>query len=337
MADDAASATATDFATSGVSVVIPAYNEEGAIEAQVRTVAEALANVPGPSEILVVDDGSSDRTLEHLKGLDVRVLQHLENRGYGAALKTGFAAARYDRVVIIDADGTYPAHAIPELLRQLEHADMVIAARTGRNVHIPLIRRPAKWVLQHLAQRVAGRRIPDLNSGLRAFWKPCLQQYYAILPDGFSLTTTITLAMIADGYRLLYHPIDYERRVGKSKIVARHFMDFMILVVRITVMFHPLKVFIPLAAACGGLGSAKVLFDLLAVIPRNQDLSWSLAYQEVFSTSAIFLLLVAVQILLIGMATDGMIRRLAQRGRPLVSSRAVLDLSTEDALPDGAR
>ena len=111
------------------------------------------------------------RTTRHgdAENAGARVLRHIENRGYGAAIKTGIRAARFSAIVITDADGTYPPDQIPHLLAQLPQADMVVGSRTGKNVHIPLIRRPAKWILGWLANLVAGRRIPDLNSGLRAF------------------------------------------------------------------------------------------------------------------------------------------------------------------------
>ena len=118
------------------------------------------------------------------------MLRHIENRGYGAALKSGIRAAKHEVIVITDADGTYPSDQIPELLSKLDHADMVVGARIGKNVRIPLIRRPAKWMLGLLAEYIVGRRIPDLNSGLRAFRRDCVEQYFSILSNRFSFTTT---------------------------------------------------------------------------------------------------------------------------------------------------
>jgi hypothetical protein len=190
-------------------------------------------------------------------------------------------------------------------------------------VHIPWLRKPAKWVLGWLATRIAGRPIPDLNSGLRAFRRDCVKQYFPILSNRFSFTTTLTLALLADEYRVVYHPIDYYRRVGNSKIVPRHFMDFMILVLRMAMLFQPLKIFVPLAFSFGLLGGAKVVFDIVALFERTATFDSSLLFQPVISTSAILMLLVGLQLLLIGMVADGVIRRIAQHNRPQVPSRAI--------------
>jgi hypothetical protein len=130
------------------------------------------------------------------------------------------------------------------------------------------------------------------------------------------------MALLADDYRVVYHPIDYYRRVGESKIAPRHFMDFMVLVLRMAMLFHPLKIFVPLALSCGILGMLKVVFDIVALFPRSATLGWSLLYQPVLSTSAILLLLVGLQLLLIGMVADGVLRRIAQYNSPLVPSHA---------------
>jgi glycosyltransferase involved in cell wall biosynthesis len=306
-----------------VSVVVPAYNEEAAVGEQVEAIRQALCPQGVAYEIIVIDDGSTDRTSEAAVLAGASVLRHSENRGYGASIKTGIGAAQYETIVIIDADGTYPASQIPVLVKQLEAADMVVGARIGQEVHIPWIRRPAKWLLGRLAQYIAGRTIPDLNSGLRAFRRECVKQYFPVLSDRFSFTTTVTLALLADDYRVVYHPIDYYRRIGRSKIGPRHFIDFTILVLRMAMLFQPLKVFVPLAFACGTLGALKVIFDVASVVPRASTVGWSLLYQPMISTSAILLLLVALQLLLVGMMADGVLRRIGQCNRPAVPSSGV--------------
>src|SRR5581483_4862849 len=167
---------------------------------------------------------------------------------------------------------------------------------------------------------VAGQPIPDLNSGLRAFRRECVEQYFPILSNRFSFTTTVTLAFLADDYRVVYQPIDYYKRIGKSKITPRHFMDFVVLVLRMAMLFQPLKVFVPLAFGCGLLGALKVVYDIASFSLRTGTFNWSLLYQPVLSTSAILLLLVALQLLLIGMLADGILRRIALHNEPLVSS-----------------
>jgi glycosyltransferase involved in cell wall biosynthesis len=307
-----------------ISVIVPAYDEEATVAAEVESIRRALSCDGIVHEILVVDDGSKDRTAQQAVQARARVLRHPENRGYGAAIKTGIVAAKHDTIVIIDADGTYPADQIPALVSELETADMVVGARRGPQVHIPLIRRPAKWLLGKLASRIAGQPIPDLNSGLRVFRRECMKQYFPILSNRFSFTTTGTLALLADDYRIVYHPINYYRRSGQSKIHPRHFMDFTILVLRMAMLFQPLKIFVPLAFSCGFLGALKVAYDIMTLFPRASALDWSLFYQPVLSTSAILLLLIGLQLLLIGMVADGVLRRIAQHNRPLVPSSAIL-------------
>lgn len=306
-----------------ISVILPAYNEAQAMVPQLAAIRSALDGHGIPYEIVVVDDGSLDGTAEVALRCGARVMQQVENRGYGAALKLGIAAAAHDCIVIIDADDTYPADQIPRLLELLQNADMVVGARIGPVVHVPLIRRPAKWILTRLAERVAGRAIPDLNSGLRAFRRSCARQYFPLLSNQFSFTTTLTLSYLADGYHVLYHPINYYPRIGQSKIVPRHFLDFMTLLMRMAILFEPMKIFLPLALFCGLLGVLKVMFDVISFAPRTGSFSLAFIFQPVLSTSAIMLLLAGLQLLLIGMVADGLFKRMARHNAPLVPSRAV--------------
>lgn len=246
-----------------VSVVVPAFNEEGGIEATLRELREVLAGIEGPSELLVVDDGSTDRTAALAREAGARVVSLPENRGYGAALKAGIAAAEGDTLVITDADGTYPADAIPELLGFADRYDMVVGARSGADAAIPRARRPAKWLLGRLASYLAGRAIPDLNSGLRVMDRALVERFDHLLPSGFSFTTTITLAALCSDRLVYYHPIAYRERVGDSKIRPTHAFEFGLLVLRTVVYFNPLKVFLPLGALFFFGGLAKFAYDLV--------------------------------------------------------------------------
>ena len=312
----------TDF-TTPVTVVIPAFNEESAVGDEVASVRRELLRRDIAHEIIVVDDGSADDTAKCAEAAGARVLRHLENRGYGASLKTGIRAAKHEVIVITDADGTYPPDQIPPLVSLLDQADMAVGARVGKTVRIPLIRRPAKWILGALAQFIAGRRILDLNSGLRAFRRDCVQQYFLILSNRFSFTTTATLALFADDYRVVYHPIDYHARVGRSKITPWHFMDFLILVLRMAMFFQPLRVFLPLSLVFGALGALKMVYDVFSFFPRTSTFDWTFLYQPVLSTSAILFLLIGLQLLLVGLVADGVLRRIAHQQRPLIPSRAI--------------
>jgi glycosyltransferase involved in cell wall biosynthesis len=236
----------------GVTIVVPVYNEE-------RGVGGVLERLLGldlgvPVEVLAVDDGSRDGTADALARLAasnprLRVVRHATNQGYGAALKTGFLRASHDVVVITDADGTYPEDRIAELVARIDDgAAMAVGARLGANVQIPLARRPAKAVLGWLASFLAGTPIPDLNSGLRAFRRDLVVTYRAILPQGFSFTTTITLAALTNGHRVDYVEVDYARRAGRSKIRPFHdTLGFLGLIIRTVLYFNPLKIFYPVA------------------------------------------------------------------------------------------
>jgi glycosyltransferase involved in cell wall biosynthesis len=254
--------TTEDNTVTNISIVIPAFNEEGAITDAIHEIQEIMDQSSHEYEIIVVDDGSADKTADLARGEGVKLIELPENQGYGAALKAGIRRSIYETIVITDADGTYPAKFIPGLVDQLGMYDMVVGARTGSNVAAPLVRMPAKWVLRMLASYLAGRNIPDLNSGLRVMRKSLIRRFIHLLPSGFSFTTTITLAALCSGSLVKYSPIDYHQRIGKSKIRPTHAFDFTLLIIRTIVYFNPLKVFIPL----GGLfflgGMTKFIYDL---------------------------------------------------------------------------
>jgi glycosyltransferase involved in cell wall biosynthesis len=249
-------------------------------------------------EIIVVDDGSADSTAREAKSAGARVLQHRSNRGYGASLKTGIVAASHNVIAITDADGTYPAKYLPDMLEELQHSDMVVGSRTGADVNIPLSRKPAKWFLRVMANYVSATKIPDLNSGLRVFRRDVAMQYFAILSDQFSFTTTITLAMLCDKYAVSYMPIDYRKRLGKSKIMPWDAGSFAVLILRVAMLFRPLRVFLPLAVACIVYGVAKASFDL--------------THDPNISASAIFAFVSALMMTMVGMLGDAVATRLGR-------------------------
>jgi len=245
-----------------VSVVIPAYNEAAHVAEQVRAVDRVMQQTGWTYEILVVDDGSRDGTAEQAAATGVTVLRRARNQGYGAALKLGIRRARHPWILITDADGTYPPSAIPALLEAADGNAMVVGARTGETVRIPLIRRPAKAFLRWLASYLAEQELPDINSGLRLMRADLVRRYEHLLPAGFSFTTTITLAAACNGHAVAYVPIDYHARLGESKIRPRHAYDFMVLILRTIVYFNPLRVFFPLGGLLALVGLAKFGYDL---------------------------------------------------------------------------
>ena len=283
-----------------VTIIIPAFNESQIIAEVLTELRVQLNEHSIDSEIIVVDDGSSDDTAEIAAQSGVRVLRHHSNRGYGAALKTGILSASHEIVAITDADGTYPARFLPEMLDRIADVDMVVGSRTGANVHIPFVRKLPKWLLNQFANYVTGTKIPDLNSGLRVFRRSIVLQYLHMLPDQFSFTTTITMAMFCDRYAVSYLPIDYLQRTGKSKIVPLDAGVFAALILRMAVLFRPLRVFLPLAGICLGYGIVKMVVDLAVLGDPN------------ISASAILMFLSALLTLLIGMVADGIAVRLGR-------------------------
>ncbi len=283
-----------------ISVVIPAFNEAEAIAEVLGEVQHATRKCGVTAEVIVVDDGSTDATAEAAARAGARVLRHRSNRGYGAALKTGISAATHDVVMMIDADGTYPLDTLGRMLEELEHADMVVGARVGEDVRISWTRRPAKWVLGRLAEYVSGAQIPDLNSGFRLFRRDVVMQYFPMLPDQFSWTTTITIAMHCDRYAIRYVPIDYRARTGKSKIVPSDAGSFAALILRTAMLFRPLRVLLPLVVVCFAYGVIKMFVDLEITGDRN------------ISASALLALMSALIILLVGMLGDAIAARLGR-------------------------
>lgn len=283
-------------ATEGISVLIPAFNEEGSVGNVVRQVKAVLRKARVPHEVLVVDDGSVDRTAFQAERAGALIVPMGENRGYGASLKAGMRHSKWDLIAILDADGTYPVARLPELIRMMATADMAVGARTGPNAAIPFLRRFPKWLLTRWANYLADRKIPDLNSGLRVFRKKIAGKYEGLFPNGFSFTTTITLALECHGYVVQYLPIDYHRRIGTSKIhPIRDTVNFFSLVLRVVMYFKPLKIFIPFSGIIFVGGIASGTADWLEGRP--------------FSGETLFLLVAGLQIAALGLLADLLVKR----------------------------
>jgi glycosyltransferase involved in cell wall biosynthesis len=317
---------------SAYTIVVPVYNEAQSVgEALPALDAVLRAHLPDDAyEIVAVDDGSQDGSSEILGPLrrelpNLRVITHPENRGYGAALKTGIRHAHYDLILITDADGTYPPEHIPDLIAKMEAGyDMAVGARTTAEAHIPWVRRPAKWAIRSLASYLSGTPIPDLNSGLRAMRRDVVERFWALLPDGFSFTTTITLAMLSNSYAVAYLPIDYHRRGGRSKIKpVRDTLNFVQLVVRTSMYFNPLKVFLPLS------GAFVVLGVLVGVLSRALT-------GRVMDVTSVVLVVTGVQILVTGMLADLIDKRTQGTAKPPRRATTTEPLNPEEESHDRA-
>lgn len=251
------------------SVVVPCFNEVRGI----RPTLEELASIVGSAgaEIIVVDDGSQDGTSDVLDEIEkggsipgLRVVHNQRNLGYGAAIKTGVRRSRSELIVITDADGTYPNDRIPDLVAAAGSADMVVGSRAGAG--LSLLRRIPKSILRAHCSWLVGQRIPDMNSGLRVFRKQIFDQFFKILPDGFSLTTTITVAMMRNRYSVAFVPIDYAERVGRSKIrPVRDTLGFAQLILRTGMYFAPLRVLFPLASVLMAAFFASLGYDIVVL------------------------------------------------------------------------
>lgn len=242
---------------SSYSVIVPALNEEAGI----AVVLDRLhALVPKP-EVVVVDDGSTDRTGEIARSKGAIVIRHPASGGYGRSLKDGIRVATHDIVVITDADGTYPIERIPELVTFVENGfDMAIGARQGRHYRGAFLKMPARIVFKWLVEFATGRRIPDINSGLRAFRKSDMKKYDNDLCNGFSFTTTITLIYCLTGKFLTYIPIDYAARAGHSKVRIIHdSLRTMQYITEVIATYNPLKLFVLLSGFLGLLAFISVI------------------------------------------------------------------------------
>jgi len=256
----------TDRKNEAVSIVIPAYNEEESIRDVIIKIHEALKNARSNYEIVVVNDGSADNTSKVAKELGVKVIDHPYNKGYGASIKSGTRKALYDVIFLIDADGQHNANDILELLKYVNEYEMVVGIRK-RSSYTPVLRRPGKWLLNLVANYLSDSKIPDLNSGFRAIKKNRLLEFMNILPNGFSFSTTITLAMLKSAYNVKYVPIGVSRRVGrKSSVnVFKDGLQTLLLIMRVIVLFNPLKVFVPASMILFGLGFFYALFVVIFV------------------------------------------------------------------------
>jgi glycosyltransferase involved in cell wall biosynthesis len=255
-----------------VSVVLPCFNEAAHVLQELERITEALDESELTYELLAIDDASTDDTLAVLEAAThrfphLRVIGFRRNGGSGTARRIGTRAARGEIVVWTDADLTYPNERIPELVRLLRDDptyDQVVGARTSEEGTLKILRVPAKWFIRKIAERLTNQKIPDLNSGLRAFRREVSLPYLRLLPPGFSCVTTITLAFLANQHDIKYVDIGYAKRAGSSKFhFLRDAYRYILQVLRMVMYFDPLKVLMPPALWLLGIGLVKGVVDMV--------------------------------------------------------------------------
>ena len=248
-----------------VSIVLPVHNEAGHLQAEIDRIAESMDASSYTWELIIVDDGSSDGSTEiAVADPRTRVIRAERNKGAGTARRIGTEAARGAVVVWSDADMSYPNHEIPQLVDALGDADHVVGARTSEEGTLKLLRVPAKWAIRRLAQYLTQTKIPDLNTGFRAFRRDVALQYTHQLPPGFSCVTTITMAFLMNGYRVEFVPITYETRAGESKFHWwKDTRRYALQVIRMMLSYDPLRVMLPIASLLGLVFVGKLGYDLV--------------------------------------------------------------------------
>lgn len=303
-----------------VSIVLPVHNEAGHLQAELDRIAEAMDRSRYSWELIIVDDGSTDESQAIATRFGrCRIIHLATNRGAGSARRIGTEAARGRVVVWSDADMSYPNHQIPELVDQLDNADQVVGARRSEEGTKKVLRVPAKWFIRRLASFLTRTKIPDLNSGFRAFRRDVGLQYTHLLPTGFSCVTTLTVTFLMDGYRVAYVPITYRTRAGRSKFHWRRDTGrYLLQVIRMTMAYDPLRILLPVASALGIVFTAKLGFDL---------------FDKGFRPAANTLLLgfAALQTLSVGLLADLIVRASRPARRlPSVNVTEISVASSED-------
>lgn len=266
--------------------MIPALDEE----ASIGDVVKRLRARAAWREILVVDDGSRDATADRARAAGACIIRHPYTKGNGAAVKSGIRSATGDFVLIIDADGQHPPEDALRLAARLGEYDLVVGARAP-STQATLWRRGGNALLNGLAGYLTGRPIPDLTSGFRGARRACLREFLHLLPNGFSTPTTTTLAFIRAGYSVAFEPIDARPRTGQSKIrYARDGAKFFLILLKISTLFSPLRIFVPVS--------------LLSFVAGAVYGLWTVVVDGRIPNGAVLLILFAVIVFLVGLVSE---------------------------------
>lgn len=269
-----------------LTIVVPCHDEEGALPAVLAELRAWLADHPDLRvEVLVVDDGSADATARRAaESQGVRVLHHPRNRGYGFAIKSGIHAARGTWILTFDGDGQHRTEDIDALLDGSDEYAMCVGHRVDSS-GVPLLRRPGKWLLARLVNFLAGETIPDFNCGLRLIRRDRILDLLPFCSNRFSFSLSSTLALLGEGRFLRWVPVRCrERAAGRSHVGPLTALDASVTALRVTMLSHPLRIFIPITALLGILAAGFVAFDLVQVNVSDTSVILVVATLLVFLT-----------------------------------------------------
>ncbi len=281
-----------------LSIIVPAYNES-------KTIAEVLAGLKKELddklayEIIVINDGSTDNSREILEVVPyINLVNHKINRGYGSSLKTGIENSKYDWVLTFDGDGSHPPHQIMDLIKFCDDYDLIIGARVGKQAYDTVLRKTGRWIVTKFAQYISGAKISDINSGFRLFKKDLARKFWHLFPEGFSFSTTLTVASHVGHYAVKYIPAEtHKRQAGKSGIKpVRDMAGFLNIVTRLAIYFKPLRVFVPLS----------ILFLAAALLLVGIDYYFT---RGVLDTTFAILFNASIQSLILGLLAEMIVKR----------------------------
>ncbi|NVO19679.1 MAG: glycosyltransferase family 2 protein [Bacteroidetes bacterium] len=276
-------------ATTSYSIIIPAYNEESGI----RTLLESLEaiGICKDHEVIIVDDGSTDQTASICNEYPVKLISHETNKGYGASLKSGIRKASGEKVLTLDSDGQHDPSYLKQAFALLEKYDMVIGERGADSFQVSN-RKGGKRIIRMVGEYLVEQKLPDYNSGFRGFDRKLIQPMLHLMPNGFSFSTTSTLAFLKEGYSIGTFPIKVEERKGRASNVkfVKDGTKTLLLLFRIIMLFNPLKVFFPASVFITILGLAWGIHGFIVF--------------ERFSNSAIILMTLGMFLFFFGLLAD---------------------------------
>ena len=279
--------------TPHISIIIPAFNEGVVIGDVIKNIRAVVNKLDKNHEIIVIDDGSADDTAQSARDAGATVIQHPYNIGNGAAVKTGIRHARGKILVTIDGDGQHDPNDILKLVNQIGPYDMVVGSR-NRESDTTAHRDVANMVFNSLATYISGRKIEDLTSGFRAVKAHIARQFVYLLPNRFSYPSTITLSIVRAGYSLGYESIRFSRRDEKTNSKIKPLQDglrFLMIILKISVFYSPLKVFVPLSVFIFLLGVSYGLFRIFI-------------FQAPYGQTSALLMSTAVLTFLVGLVSE---------------------------------